>query len=170
MADIVHSRDALSPESVEEQLARVLASSQFSGTEVFGRPENFDPRLDTIVRVQASNLRRRLADYYANGGANDQIVIALPRGSYVPSIHARNSPPEVQHACSPSEPPLTSIARHGIRPEWAAIVAAIILIGVAIYWALPGSRGDGFTLQAGVAILPFANLSEDPAKNILVTA
>src|SRR4051794_5397774 len=120
MADISHSRDALSQESVKEQLARVLASSQFTGagrlsaflefvvrktacgdsgqikeytigTEVFGRPKTFDPRLDTIVRVQASNLRRRLADYYANGGATDQIVIELPRGSYVPSIHARES-------------------------------------------------------------------------------
>jgi TolB-like protein/Tfp pilus assembly protein PilF len=193
MGDVPHPRNALSPDLIEAQLARLLASSQFSGaerlsaflefvvrktvgghsdqikeytvgTEVFGRPEDFDPRLDTIVRVQASNLRRRLVDYYANGGASDPVVIELPRGSYVPSIRAKELP-EVEEAHSPAELPVTAApARIGVRPVWTGIVAGcVILIGVAIYWALARARSDELTLQAGVAVLPFANLSEDPA-------
>ncbi len=193
MGDVPHPRNALSPDSIEAQLARLLASSQFSGagrlsaflkfvvrktvgghsdeikeytigTEVFGRPESFDPRLDTIVRVQASNLRRRLVDYYAMGGASDPVVIELPRGSYVPSIHARDLPPEVEEANSPPEVPASISARSGIRPVWTGIgIASVILIGVAIYWAFGRARPDQFTLEAGVAVLPFANLSEDAA-------
>ncbi|MEZ5357152.1 MAG: hypothetical protein R2762_31325, partial [Bryobacteraceae bacterium] len=59
------------------------------GLDVFGRPASFDPRTDTIVRVQARRLRKRLEDYYANQGASDAIVIELPKGSYVPSFHSR---------------------------------------------------------------------------------
>jgi serine/threonine-protein kinase len=52
----------------------------------------------------------------------------------------------------------------GFRPIWTGLgVASVILIGVAIYWAFARARSDEFTLQAGVAVLPFANLSESPA-------
>src|SRR4051812_10777118 len=63
------------------------------GVEVFGRGSRFDPRLDSIVRVQASKLRSLLAGYYQNLGASDPIVIELPRGSYVPVIGRRNHQP-----------------------------------------------------------------------------
>ena len=34
-------------------------------TEVFGRPRNFDPRLDSTVRVQTGRLRAKLQEYYS---------------------------------------------------------------------------------------------------------
>jgi TolB-like protein/Tfp pilus assembly protein PilF len=194
MGDVqTHPRNALSQDLIEAQLARILASSQFSGagrlssflefvvrktlgghsgqikeytvgTEVFGRPENFDPRLDTIVRVQAGNLRRRLVDYYANGGASDRVVIELPRGSYVPSIHARDLPPAVEESSPLPEHAASVSARSGIRPIWTGIgVASIILVGLAVYWAFKGARSDEFTSQPGIAVLPFTNLSENRA-------
>ena len=58
------------------------------GVEVFRRPASYDPRLDPVVRVQASNLRTKLRDYYAGSGAGDPVVIELPRGSYVPRFTA----------------------------------------------------------------------------------
>ena len=36
------------------------------GIEVFDRPSDFDPKVDTIVRVEAGRLRRRLEEYYAD--------------------------------------------------------------------------------------------------------
>src|SRR5690349_16354110 len=50
------------------------------GVQVFGKEESFDPRTDPIVRVQARRLRTRLVRYYREEGANDDIVIDLPKG------------------------------------------------------------------------------------------
>ena len=56
------------------------------GVEVYDRGEGYDPRVDTIVRVEASRLRSRLAEYYKTEGLADPLRIDLPRGSYVPSF------------------------------------------------------------------------------------
>jgi adenylate cyclase len=56
------------------------------GVEVFSRGTHFDPRLDSIVRVEASKLRSRLTAYYTDVGARDAIVVQLARGSYSPVI------------------------------------------------------------------------------------
>jgi Malectin domain len=54
-----------------------------------GRPESFDPQVDTIVRVTAHALRKRLEDYYRSAGAEHPVHICLPPGHYVPRfIHA----------------------------------------------------------------------------------
>lgn len=50
--------------------------------EVFGRGPDFDPQSDSCVRVQAGRLRLKLADYYATEGANDPVVVKLPKGGY----------------------------------------------------------------------------------------
>ena len=54
------------------------------GVEVFRRGESFDPRTDTIVRVQARRLRAKLKDYYTAQGQRDSIVIDVPTGGYAP--------------------------------------------------------------------------------------
>ncbi len=51
---------------------------------VLGRDENFDPQIDPVVRIEASQLRRRLERYYLTEGAGSSIRIDLPKGSYVP--------------------------------------------------------------------------------------
>src|ERR1700733_15377606 len=58
-------------------------------TEVFGRPADFDPRLDSTVRVQTGRLRAKLAEYYAGPGAQDAVVVEIPRGAYSVAVHAR---------------------------------------------------------------------------------
>jgi hypothetical protein len=60
-------------------------------TEVFGRPSDFDPHLDSTIRVQAGRLRLKLAEYYASEGAKDPIEVVLPKGTYVPNFHSRSS-------------------------------------------------------------------------------
>jgi Malectin domain len=51
-----------------------------------GRPESFDPQVDTIVRVTAHALRKRLEDYYRSAGADHAVHICLPPGHYVPKF------------------------------------------------------------------------------------
>lgn len=59
--------------------------------EVFGRPvERFDPRHDSIVRVETRRLRERLARYHANEGRDAAVRIELPVGSYVPQCTPRS--------------------------------------------------------------------------------
>jgi hypothetical protein len=66
-------------------------------TEVFGRSGDFDPQLDSMVRVQAGRLRSKLSEYYASDGANDPMAVELPRGTYVLSFHHRARGPAIAH-------------------------------------------------------------------------
>ena len=104
-----------SPQAVREQLERVLSSACFArservsnllrflvegrlgdrenelkesviGVEVFGRKPDYNPKVDSTVRTEASRLRARLSRYYATEGSRDQMVIELPKGGYVPSF------------------------------------------------------------------------------------
>src|SRR5215470_4915476 len=115
-------RDAVSGDELDRQLERILASQTFVksrrlqdflrytverikadpgetikeyllAVEVFGRKPSFDPRFDSIVRVQASRLREKLEKYYATEGRSDTILIAFPKGAYVPIIQLRRPGP-----------------------------------------------------------------------------
>ena len=59
------------------------------GLEVFDRPDDFDPQADTIVRVQAGQLRRRLDLYYSGDGISDPVRILIPKGRYAPVFEMR---------------------------------------------------------------------------------
>jgi hypothetical protein len=101
---------------IREQLHRIIAGATFRGSlrltsflrfvveavltgrgsrikaytvavEALGRPDDFDPQNDPIVRVEAVRLRQALANYYAGTGIDDLIVIEMPRGCYVPIFH-----------------------------------------------------------------------------------
>lgn len=67
--------------------------------EVFGRPASrFDPKLDSIVRVEARRLRVRLASYFSTEGREAPLRIELPVGSYVPLITQRRPAQQAQAA------------------------------------------------------------------------
>jgi adenylate cyclase len=53
-------------------------------TQVFGRKQDFDPKTDPIVSIQAGALRRALERYYLLEGKDDPVVIDIPKGTYVP--------------------------------------------------------------------------------------
>jgi len=61
------------------------------GVEVFDRRENYDPRLDPIVRVEARRLRSKLAKYYEVDGREDVLRIDYPKGTYAPTIRRRET-------------------------------------------------------------------------------
>lgn len=52
------------------------------GLEVFDKADDFDPRIDTIVRVQARRLREALLLYYQHDGKADRVLLEMPRGHY----------------------------------------------------------------------------------------
>ena len=54
--------------------------------EALGRPADFDQKKDSIVRVEAHRLRKRLSEYYEREGASHRIRIILPCGQYVPQF------------------------------------------------------------------------------------
>src|SRR5258708_24335636 len=58
-------------------------------TEVFARSGDFDPQVDSMVRVQAGRLRAKLSEYYNSDGAEDAVVVELPKGTYILSLHHR---------------------------------------------------------------------------------
>lgn len=121
------------------------------GVEVFDRGEDFDPRLDPIVRVEASRLRSRLQKYYDDPGAGDRLRISLPRGAYVPSFEDVQSAPRVEPEVVPpateaAEPrtgtsgPVAEVTverpRSGIRTRWflaAAAVSFLIAAGLVLW-------------------------------------
>ena len=53
---------------------------------VFNLSGGFDRRKNSIVRAEATHVRRRPRDYYMGEGAADSVIIDLPRGGYVPFI------------------------------------------------------------------------------------
>src|SRR5580658_2820314 len=64
------------------------------GLEVFARGDSFDQDSDSIVRVEANRLRKRLADYYAGDGASHELQITIPVGQYVPKFADRPRRPQ----------------------------------------------------------------------------
>ena len=61
------------------------------GLEVFDRREAFDPRVDSIVRVEARRLRNKLEEYYRTEGQEDPVRVLLRKGSYIPIFEYRHS-------------------------------------------------------------------------------
>jgi hypothetical protein len=55
-------------------------------TEALGRRESFDPQTDTIVRVTAHSLRKRLQEIYQAEGVDRPVHVLIPLGRYVPSF------------------------------------------------------------------------------------
>jgi hypothetical protein len=99
------------------------------GAEALGRGEAFDPRTDPIARVEASRLRSKLDVYYATEGAADPVIIALPKGGYVPQFREREQPVAVLAA--PEAPPSRG------RKPWlflaiGAAATAVLLVPVAL--------------------------------------
>jgi hypothetical protein len=99
-------------------------------TEVFGRPSNFDPHLDSTVRVQAGRLRLKLTEYYNSDGSEDPVVIELPKGSYALSFHLRatikaNEPPGHPRQPQIVREPAQALSR---RPRIATFVLSLLLV------------------------------------------
>lgn len=99
--------------------------------EVFGRSaERFDPRQDTIVRVEARRLRQRLARHYQGDGRDSPWRLTLPVGGYVPLIEQRAAPAaasrQVRDLCERGEHHLRQpLSQGSLRQALARFDAAL---------------------------------------------
>jgi adenylate cyclase len=80
------------------------------GRDVFDRGADYDPRMDSIVRVEARRLRRKLREFYraaVGPGASESVIIHFPRGSYVAHFtRAQHEPgePAPETTTTPPDP------------------------------------------------------------------
>lgn len=88
------------------------------GLEVFDRPDDFDPQADTIVRVQAGQLRRRLDLYYSDDGKDSPVRILIPKGRYAPVFEMRR---DVNEAEVPDAKPTVTRIEKQNRPGIAVL-------------------------------------------------
>src|SRR5262245_36757043 len=173
----------LPADEIQEQLGRILASEVFAnaararrflsyviektlsgreeeikelilGIEVFDRPLDFDPRVDTIVRVEAGKLRKRLETYYQKNSTST-VRIEIPRGNYVPQFIRR----------SQADTPVGALPKSTLFfPRWAyavGLVLFVFLVGAGVWWV----RSDALDASSpSIAVLPFLNLSPDPSN------
>jgi hypothetical protein len=113
------------------------------GLEVFHRGATFDQDSDSIVRVEANRLRRRLGDYYAGEGKGHRLQITIPVGQYVPRFEPgtqlrSNGGPD--HAAIPVEAPPPAVGflwrqwltPAGPRPWWLVTSFIVLIIGLGI--------------------------------------
>jgi TolB-like protein/Flp pilus assembly protein TadD len=163
------------------------------GAEMFGRPVGYDTGSDSVVRVKATDVRKKLAQFYAESKTEPSIRIELPSGSYVPRFHfadehdavpnarpdihtvpldPRSLHADVQHpqaeesASAPHE--AKENATHGIRSRRMRVVIAIaalllLALGYAAYMRWFSDAHRGSEIRS-IAILPLKNLSGDPAQ------
>jgi hypothetical protein len=106
--------------------------------EALGRGPDFDPSVDTIVRVEAFRLRKRLKEYYAREGADHAIHIALPSPGYVPQFIDRQT--------APASAPLSAGGREAQKTERPATRARQMWVGVAVAGGLLLSIAGGLVL------------------------
>ncbi len=81
------------------------------GLEVFDRSEDFNPETDTIVRVQAGQMRRRLDLYYADEGCDDPVRISIPKGGYAAVFEDQSVSAQGTSAAADTPPPVAELSR-----------------------------------------------------------
>lgn len=149
-ADREQRRDlALDNDSLRAQLERILASPRFQfsrrypallryvveqtlngatdvlkertiGVRVFKRHPEYDTSADPVVRTTASEVRKRIEEYYSDPGHDGELRIVLPVGTYVPEFRASSG---IEHASPPPVPVQFAKARN-----WKIWVAAALLL------------------------------------------
>jgi hypothetical protein len=101
-------------------------SEQEIGCKVLGRRPDFNPNEDNIVRAQVRHLRQKLDEYFSSEGAEEPLVLTIPKGSYLPHFEPRPTPPAPVPAGKPGQ------SRRRAILLWA--VLAGLAISLAVVW------------------------------------
>lgn len=101
-------------------------------TEALGRTVDFDPQSNSTVRVQLGRLRVKLVEYYNAEGADDPVLVDLPKGSYAISFHHRETTAKAAHAQLPEQRVRSEPER---KRQWQFVVAALCIL-LVVFFAL----------------------------------
>ena len=129
--------------------------------EALGRPPEFDQKRDSIVRVEAHRLRKRLRDYYENEGAARPVMIEIPSGQYAPRFvyRAGDAPAVVVLPAAPA-PALEEAAPAALGGtewwKWAIPMGLALICAIGIGWYLRAPQNKAATPQPRVEGLPLA--------------
>lgn len=111
------------------------------GSTLFGREPKYDTNEDSIVRVSVAEVRKRLARYYHEAGADQRLEMSIPVGSYRVEFQTRGpskGPADVQEPARGAGPATNWKLR-------VAVAAAVACAGaLALYLALPKPAVDRF--------------------------
>lgn len=88
--------------------------------EVFRRGA-YDPKVDSVVRVEIGRLRKLLDDYYAAEASNSGVRVEIPKGSYIPRLYEESQIPAP-----------TTIRRHRPWFWWGAAATVAIASGILL--------------------------------------
>jgi hypothetical protein len=151
------------------------------GVHVFGRNENYDNTADNIVRVNASELRKRIGVYYSSEGLNEPVLLEIPRGSYTPHFARRPileqmvEPPPTTDAES-IVPPLASQVASSETKQWLlpAFFTLAILLAVTctcLFLALRRAQRAAEPWRNGASLQAFwEHLFDDKRTTVIVLA
>ena len=101
------------------------------GVEALGRAPGFDPKKDSIVRVEAHRLRKRLNEYYAGAGAGHRLRIVIPNGQYIPQFVAN----EAAGSAGTAPPDDFFSSRRFRREHWPWILPVLLFCSLLGFWA-----------------------------------
>ena len=103
------------------------------GVEMFGRPADYDTTNDAVVTVRATEVRKRLAQYYREAAIAPVVRIELPPASYVPEFHW-SSPTKIKDEILTTVPPPGVTPRSWRTPAIAITTMLVIASVVLIIW------------------------------------
>jgi Tol biopolymer transport system component len=154
-------------------------SEQRIGVEMFGRPAAYDTSTDAVVRVRATEVRKRLAQYYAEATGPPVVRIEVPPDSYVPEFHW---PPRTSVDAELVTPTPSGVVAQPWRKSGLVIVAVvgIVAVGVLAWWQ-PGRKPQSTNavrlslgLPGGVTLHrnwhPFEHIALSPDGQMLAFA
>ncbi len=104
------------------------------GLDVFGKPDTYDPRQESTVRMHVARLRQKLAEYYRTEGVDDPIFVDLPKGGFRVTFEPRSVVPAAEPETVEEAPRAA-----GRRParywfEVLLVAALLIAVGAALYF------------------------------------
>ncbi|HEY1903807.1 MAG TPA: hypothetical protein VGG56_15345 [Terracidiphilus sp.] len=81
-----------------------LLKERLLGIAVFNRPPDYDTNQDTVVRLTAGEIRKRIAQYYHQPEHAGELQIDLRPGSYVPVFHRPGTQPSLIQSAAVEHP------------------------------------------------------------------
>lgn len=131
------------------------------GVELFGRSTSYDTNQDSIVRVTATDVRKRLSEHYASAPKPLKIKLGLPQGSYIPEVEVASDDQ------SPSAAPAAVPARPVRLIAACVILAALVAL---LFWQNTSLRRQAADASKSMTALPWSVLFAEDRRTHLVTS